>query len=181
MYTLDSDSPFLPLLANEQPSFYFLYLFDYFRYFIHMKSCNVCPSVTDLFHPRILVPPLEGVRNLTYLNKAMAPSRVHSTPPGRAPREGQPIIVGTSLPTKGGLRICSTGPPLTWLKLPLWLSGMPIAAEEHPVYQHTVSRNVGATRHCRLCRSFKCLGIILCRPLWPVDRECGKFPLLPVY
>lgn len=181
MYTLDSDSPFLSLLVNKQPSFYFLYLFDYIRYFIHTKSCNVCASETDLFDPRILVPAPEGVRNLTYLHKATAPSRIHSTPPGTAPHEGQPVTVRASLPTKGGLRICFTDLPLAWLKLPLRLSGMLIAAEDHPVYQHTVSRNVGATVPCRVCRSFKCLGVILYLPLWPVDRECGKFPLLPAY
>lgn len=35
--------------------------------------------------PRILIPALEGVRNLVYPHKATAPSSVHRGPPGRAP------------------------------------------------------------------------------------------------
>lgn len=37
--------------------------------------------------PRILVPALEGDRNLIYPHRAIVPSSVHGTPPGGAPQE----------------------------------------------------------------------------------------------
>ena len=62
--------------------------------------------------PRTVAPAPDGGRNPVYSNRATAPSRVHSSPPGRDSHKGTSDH-GKSLPLllKGGLRICCMDPP----------------------------------------------------------------------
>ena len=85
-------------------------------------------------------------------------------------------MVRTSLPLKGLFRICSIYPPLPWLKPPTLTK------------RHVYLQQRSTLPPARCLEMWVLLGPVenvdppnvlapfLCRP---VERECGKFPLMP--
>lgn len=130
--------------------------------------------------PKVLVPALEGSRNLIYPHKTPAPSSAHSPPPGRASHKGTVIMVRTFLPIQKWDENMFHWPTSAVVQTPS-------LTKRHA---HLQERNILSTRPLSLemwvllspeeyvdppNAPTPILGIILAA-CW---REWGKFPLMP--